>query len=298
MSALPIDQAATLRDLMLQQPDPPRNGARVTAIASGKGGVGKTTCAVNLALSLARRGRRVLLIDADLGTANIDVMLNLEAPLHLGHVLEGRRKLSEIVRSVPVRSGGRGTAPELRVVLGASGIGSTGGYSEPDRRRLVELLATLEQSADLILIDCGAGVAPSVTSFARAADELLLVTTPEPTALTDAYALVKTLHQLGDAPATRVLVNQVRDAAEGRHVGDRLAEVAARFLGRVVTPLGSVPRDDSVGRAVRQRRALVELLPGSPAAAAFSMLAQRWEQERPAGERRAGFFGRMVRFFC
>lgn len=299
MSALPVDQATQLR-LLMQQGDrlsaptasvsPQSAGprARVLAIASGKGGVGKTNIAVSLALALARRSQRVVLVDADLGTANIDVVMNVQSPYGLSDVIAGRRSLD----AVAVR-----LDPNLRLIAGASGLSAAADLGALERRRLIDELAGLEADCDLILLDCGAGISQNVLAFARAADELLLVTTPEPTALTDAYALIKVLSRTELRPPIALVVNQAATLREGQVVADRVASVAARFLGVPLTSYGHILRDPHVGQAVRQRVPLMNRFPRCPAAACIAALAQRVAVSPPAVRNKSGFFRRALGFF-
>src|SRR3954447_16522594 len=177
--SLMVDQAAQLRSLVRQ-----RRRASVIAVTSGKGGVGKSNVAVNLAIQLSKAGKRVVLLDADLGLANVDVLCNVDLTTNLSHVIARKKELREVMVDAP---GG------FRLIGGASGLARMADLADADRQRLVEALAELEQTADVILIDTGAGISPNVLTFTRAADHVLVVTTPEPTAITDAYAVIKVI---------------------------------------------------------------------------------------------------------
>src|SRR3954471_2803638 len=183
-----FDQAASLRTMMGQ-----RAGANVIAVTSGKGGVGKSNVAVNLAIKFAAAGKNVVLLDADLGLANADVLCNIDLPCNLSHVIARKKELREVMVRAP---GG------FHLIGGASGLARMADLTDFDRQRLVDALGELEQQCDIILIDTGAGISPNVLSFTRAADHVLVVTTPEPTAITDAYAVVKVLHRDAAALAT------------------------------------------------------------------------------------------------
>lgn len=297
MSALPVDQATQLR-LLMRQGDrssapsesvkPQSCRSRVVAIASGKGGVGKTNIAVNLALALARRSQRVVLVDADLGTANVDVLMNVQSPYGLSDVIAGRRPLDDVAVRLD---------PNLRLVPGASGLPAAADLGALERRRLIDELARLEADCDIILLDCGAGISQNVLAFARAADELLLITTPEPTALTDAYALIKVLSRTDHRPPIALVVNQAASLREGQVVADRVASVAARFLGVPLTSYGHILRDNHVGQAVLQRVPFVNRFPTCPAAACITALAQRVSVRPPAVRNKGGFFRRALGFF-
>lgn len=294
MSAIPKDQAAELRVLMETRAStapPPagrRRTAHVVAVASGKGGVGKTNIAVNLAICLARRGLRVVLVDADLGMANADVIMNVQPTYDLSHVIRGERTIDEVV--VRLEDG-------LRLVAGASGLASIADLSPFGRQELITELGSLETQSDLIILDCGAGISQNVLAFAHSANELLMVTTPEPTALTDAYALIKVLSRAPRPPPVGLIVNQSNSTREGHLVAQRVASVAARFLGIGLTAAGFVLHDQHVSLAVRQRIPLVVKYPDSPAATCIAALAERIDRSLSARRCGSGFFRRVARFF-
>ncbi|GAB4197090.1 MAG: MinD/ParA family protein [Phycisphaeraceae bacterium] len=244
--------------------------ATTIAVTSGKGGVGKTSISVNLSVQLARMGRQVILMDADLGTANADVICNLNTPRNLSHVVAGRCSLSEAVIEAP---GG------FRLIAGASGLSQMAALSEFERARLMEQMRDLECRADLILIDTGAGIGPNVLGFLLAVDQILVVTTPEPTAITDAYAVIKTTAREArgrrDALDIRLLVNQVRDDREARQVYDRVAGVCKKFLSITPRYAGHVTADPRVSHAVRRRQPFVLEHPTTSASMCLHRLAHR-----------------------
>lgn len=263
------DQASRLRAMTrpLEPPrgtddrpgDQPARRAAVVTVSSGKGGVGKTTLCVNLAIALAELGRRVTLIDADLGLANADVMCGLTPARRLDGVLAAGGSLRDIALDAP---GG------FRLVPGAAGVERMTELTPRDRCRLLAALADLERDADLVLVDTAAGLGRGVTSFMRSADAAIVVTTPEPTALADAYALIKCVRQprapssLGRADSPQesdqarpvLVVNEASGEREAGAVHARLAAVAERFVGYTLPLLGWVPRDDHASAAVRRRR--------------------------------------------
>lgn len=259
------DQASRLRALVDEGNDAGAGAQRpfrILAVASGKGGVGKTNLCVNLAATAARRGTRVYLIDGDLGLANADVICGVNTSAHLGHVIEGRCSLEEIAVEGPCG---------LRLISGASGITRLAHLDATQRRRIIDGLASLDTLADLVVIDCGAGIGLSVLSFIAESDLALIVTTPEPTAIADAYALIKSLvtrARSGLAPAARIalVVNQARRAGEASSVHRRIDTVARRFLGEPVELAGWIPLDPGVRDAVRARRPFVEHAPRGRAA--------------------------------
>lgn len=301
MSVAPVDQATRLRDMMRTNTAPaaprPRTthlhasragSARAIAVASGKGGVGKTVIASNLAIALARQGHRVVLVDADLGTANIDVVMSIDAPYDLSHVVRGERSIEDVAIEVE---------PGLRVVAGASGLASIADLSANARMALIDGLSSLEQGADLIVLDCGAGISQNVLSFALAADLILVVTTPEPTSLTDAYALVKVVARSPNPPEIGVVVNQASGEREAREVGQRLASVAHKFLGVTLRTAGHIRQDDHVRRAVRQRLPVLARYPRSPGAIGLTALARRVAGSSADGPGPGGFFRRVADLF-
>ena len=279
-----IDQATQLRSLVRQQR---RQRASVIAITSGKGGVGKSNVAVNLSIKLASAGKSVVLLDADLGLANADVLCNIDLPYNLSHVIARKRELHEVMVTAP---GG------FKLIGGASGLARMADLTDFDRSRIVESLMAVEHSADTIVIDTGAGISPNVLSFTRAADHVLVVTTPEPTAITDAYAVIKVITKDGLDRRISLLVNQVRSAAEGRMVHERVAKVAKNFLGVNVLDAGHLVMDDHVRRAVLQRVPFLLSAPKCAASFCVTQLAMRFEQGiAPAAD--GGFFNRMSKWF-
>jgi flagellar biosynthesis protein FlhG len=293
-----LDQAAHLRSLMgtstvPQQPQPARHRATVIAVTSGKGGVGKSNISVNLAVQLASVGKRVVLLDADLGLANADVLCNVDLPANLSHVIARRRDVRDVMVDAP---GG------FKLIGGASGLARMADLSDDDRERIVSALAELEGQSDVILIDTGAGISPNVLSFTRAADHVLVVTTPEPTAITDAYAVIKVLskqYALAEEDGRRVslLVNQVRSPVEAKIVYDRIAKVARQFLAVPVLDAGYVSDDDEVPTSVRRRIPFTIAAPKCPASLCIAQLAMRLEKGVSTRNERSGFFNRMGKWF-
>jgi flagellar biosynthesis protein FlhG len=263
---------------------PQRRAARVVAITSGKGGVGKTNVAVNLAARLARMARRVIVLDADLGLANADVVCNVGSAGNLAHVVAGRRKLEDVMVDAP---GG------FSLIPGASGLSQMAAMSEFERARLLQMLRQIESEHDLIIIDTGAGISPNVLSFVLAADEILVVTTPEPTSVTDAYAMIKTISRRSEAAKVGLLVNMAKDRAEARRVFERMNAVCRRFLGLSLTSAGYVVNDPHVGLAVRRRRLFALEYPECPAGLCMTQLAHRLDRHA-AEPRESGFFQRVA----
>lgn len=278
-----IDQATQLRSLVAQSR---RQRASVIAITSGKGGVGKSNIAVNLSIKLASAGKNVVLLDADLGLANADVLCNIDLPFNLSHVIARKKDLSEVMVTAP---GG------FKLIGGASGLARMADLTDFDRRRIVESLVAVEHEADTIVIDTGAGISPNVLSFTRAADHVLVVTTPEPTAITDAYAVIKVISKDGMDRRISLLVNQVRSLDEARLVHDRISRVAKNFLGVNVLDAGHMVADEQVRRAVVQRVPFLLSAPRCAASFCITQLAMRFEQGIALSQD-GGFFARMTRW--
>jgi flagellar biosynthesis protein FlhG len=269
--------------------------ARAIAVCSGKGGVGKSNLAVNLAVVLSQMDLKVCLLDADLGTANADVLCSLSPRRTIEHVVNGQCRLWEAMMLAP---GG------FRLIPGASGVANLADLGAAPRRSLLQQLAALERIADVILIDTGAGISLNVMSFAAAAHTAVVVTTPEPTAVTDAYALIKTLHARAPASNVELVVNMTGRRDEAERVFGRMDRVCRTFLNRPLTYAGSVPRDRAVLEAVRQRMPFTLLSPDSAATVATRGLARRLigydEPTTPDAEQAApkhGFVARLMGLF-
>ncbi len=262
----------------------PVHHARVLAITSGKGGVGKTNFTSNLGLAIAKAGHRVVAVDADLGLANLHVVLGITPHYTLEHVLNGTKTLAEALYSAPYG---------MQVLGGASGIADIANLKEEQRGTLLQTLRQLDTQTDLLLLDTGAGVSEGVLSFLNAAQEILIVTTPEPTSLTDAYATMKVV--LRENPEARFLlvVNMASNEQEARAVAERLNAIAARFLHASIQYLGYVPFDTQVRNAVRSQKPFVVENPDAPAAQAIRQIAGRIV-EIPAAQQRSGGLSAML----
>jgi flagellar biosynthesis protein FlhG len=246
--------------------------ARITAVTSGKGGVGKTFVSANLAAALAQRGERVLVLDADLGLANLDVVLNLSPKITLHDVFTGKHRLEDAI--VPVAGG-------FSVLLAGSGMVEYSRLTPEVRDQLLATIEAVTPRFDRVLLDTGAGISDVVLYTVSLAQEVLVVTTPEPTAMTDAYATIKVLAATQGRRALRLVVNQVLKPGEGRTIRGQLQQVVDRFVspgldGPLTLELvGEVPVDPTVREAVQKRQLLFEAFPGSPAAQAMLALAAR-----------------------
>jgi len=239
---------------------------QVIAVTGGKGGVGKTNVSVNLSVSLAQSGRRVVLMDADLGLANVDVLLGLKPTHNIANLLAGECGLREIMVEAP---GG------LRIVPASSGTQSLVNLSAHEHAELIHAFSEMEDEIDVLVVDTAAGISESVVSFVRAAQEVLVVVCDEPTSITDAYALIKLLNRDSGMNRFRVLANMVRSEQEGRNMYAKLTTVTDRFLDVTLQYVGSIPYDESVRKAVQKQQPVCRAFPRSPAAQAFSKLAQK-----------------------
>jgi flagellar biosynthesis protein FlhG len=253
-------------------PIPARPHIRSIALTSGKGGVGKTSIATNLAIAFARQGRRVLLVDGDLSLANVDLLMGVVPQKNLGDVIFGRASIEQVVLK---------TADGVLLLPSASGVEELADLDDFRRERLLRELARLEDSVELILLDTGSGIGRQTIHFARAADEVVVVTTPEPTAFSDAYATLKVLSQGRLHGRPGIVVNMAATPEEGRETERRIRLVAERFLHLKPEYLGHIALDPSVGRAVRQQQPLLKAFPRSPAAAGIEALAARLLVEPP-----------------
>lgn len=239
---------------------------RVVAVASGKGGVGKTQLVANLAVSYARRGWRVLALDGDLGLANLDIALGIQARQSMLDLIAGNATIEEVLTPGP---------DGMLVLPGCSGRYDLANLSVVERRALFAAVDGLEDDFDILLIDTGAGVGGNAVDFASAAETVVVVATCEPTSIADAYGLMKVVHSRSGIRRFHLVANMVRSVNEGEEVYNRLAELAERFLGVGVGYLGAVLHDPSVQRAVRQRSPVLVLEPRSSAALCIEAIANK-----------------------
>ncbi len=260
------DQASRLRDLAQgQAPESTLFNCRVVAITSGKGGVGKTNVVAGLAVSLARLRQRVIVLDADFGLANLDILLGLSPKYTLEHVLRGERVLEEILVEGP---------EGIRILPASSGIQELTRLDTSSELRLVQGLQRVSATADWLLIDTAAGIHDSVVKLLMAAQEVILVTTPEPTSLVDAYAMVKVIHLRDPNKPFWLLVNNGQGQDEAEETIAQLQAATERFLGRSLNVLGMVPADPFLLQSVRQQRCVADVFPRSPSARAFTQIAR------------------------
>ncbi|ACE84388.1 flagellar number regulator FleN [Cellvibrio japonicus Ueda107] len=243
---------------------------QVIAVSGGKGGVGKSNISVNLSIALAEMRRRVVLLDADLGLANVDVLLGIKATHTLADVLAGTHSLSEVLVTGP---GG------VKIVPASSGVQRMAELSAAEHAGLINAFNELSDQVDVLVIDTAAGISDTVISFVRAANEVVIVVCDEPSSITDAYALIKLLNKEYGMMRFRVVANMTRTAAEGQNMFNKLNSVCERFLDVTLQFVGQVPFDENVRKAVQKQKALLEFAPASKAAVAIRNLAQvvdRW----------------------
>lgn len=252
-----------------------RSRVRTLVVTSGKGGVGKSTLAANLAVALAQRGARIVLVDGDLAQASLDVLLGMHPRWDLGHVLAGEKTVDEIVVQGPAG---------VTLVPGASGKAELAELDDVRRELLMRSLGTADENADLMIVDTASGMNRQTLELCRSAHELLVMVTPEMTSFSDAYGLVKTLQKEGALPRSpRFIVNQVTTPEEADEAANRMQLFARHFLHLEVGLLGTVPFDTSVPRALRAQEPVVLVAPDSPAAIAYRALAARLWKPAPSG---------------
>lgn len=264
------DQAETLRtmrDRLGESTGVGKGGrpTRVFSITSGKGGVGKTAVVSNVAIALAKQGKKVLIIDADLGLANIDVVYGLTPRYNLNHFFNEERNLNGIIVEGPAG---------IKILPAGSGIQRFTRLDPQQKMRFIEALDCLHDGFDVVLIDTEAGISDNVTYFNVAAQDILVVTTPDPTAITDAYALMKLLSMQYHQKRFYLIVNQVKDADEGLDVYQKLTMVSNRYLDISIDYLGGIPMDKRMYESIRRQKAMVELYPRGKVSVAFESLAQ------------------------
>ena len=275
------DQAETLRAIntSLDAGAMANAGTAVYAITGGKGGVGKTALTANLAYNLALQGKRVLILDADLGLANIDVMFGLAPAYNLAHFFAGDQSLAAILTDGPLG---------IKILPAGSGIQQVTRLDNQQKVRLLDALDALQLTFDFLLIDTEAGISENVTYFNTAAQEIIVMTTPDPTAITDAYALMKLLSTEYHENHFNLVVNQVSKDSDALTVFKKLTMVASRYLDVSLDYLGSIPHDRQLTEAIRRQRVVSELYPHAKSAIAFANLAARLCLEPASQEPKGG----------
>ncbi|MDA8089868.1 MAG: MinD/ParA family protein [Nitrospiraceae bacterium] len=239
---------------------------KTLAVASGKGGVGKTNVVINLAVAASKLGKRVIILDADLGLSNVDVLLQLAPKYNIQHVMSGEKTLSEIMVDGP---------HGIKILPASSGVQELTSLDEFQRLKLMEEFDSYTGDFDLLIIDTAAGISENVAFFCVAAQETVIVTSPEPTAMTDAYALIKVLFTRYQEREFSVLVNSVRGPEEGFEVFKRLMMVTGKFLNVSLNYLGYIPFDGTIRKAVRAQRPFIDMFPSSDASRQVSGMAEK-----------------------
>ncbi|MBP5304256.1 MAG: MinD/ParA family protein [Lachnospiraceae bacterium] len=283
-----MDQATALRELVRNSKPTPIN-ARVITVTSGKGGVGKSSVAVNLAIAFAKQGRRVIILDADFGLANVEVMLGVRPTSNLADLMFRNKSIKDIITEGPDGIG---------FISGGSGIQEMTNLSKEQLINLSARLTELDELSDIIIIDTGAGISDAVMEFVMASSEVLLVATPEPTSITDAYALLKTLNKktsfVKEHSKIQLIANRVGDPDEGLELYNKLSLVVGKFLDISISYLGSVPKDNLMVKSVMMQKPVMALYPESQAARSFENLASKMlglEPVAPSGRKGiAGLF--------
>jgi flagellar biosynthesis protein FlhG len=256
---LTYDQASGLRRMKQQM-------VKVIAVTGGKGGVGKTNVTLNLAMAMAQMGKRVLVLDADLGLANCDVMLGLRVERNLSHVLSGEAELDDILVTGPFG---------IKIVPATSGTQSMTELSPAEHAGLIRAFSELRTQFDILLVDTAAGISDMVLSFSRASQDVLVVVCDEPSSITDAYALMKILSREHAVQKFKIVANMVRSLREGQELFAKLSRVTDRFLDVTLELVATIPFDENVRKAARKQKAFVEAFPKTPASLAIKTLATR-----------------------
>lgn len=271
-----MDQAEQLRLLVNKQQEQKkieRKVSRVITVTSGKGGVGKSTLTVNLAIQLSRLGKKVIILDADFGLANIEVMLGIRPDYNLADLMFRGKELKEIIIPGPENIG---------FISGGSGIQELSRLTREQVVYLVQKLYELDELADIILVDTGAGISDSVLEFVSASNEVLLVATPEPTSITDAYALLKTLNRRSgfskEDTVLRMVANRIKGNEEGEALYNKLGIVVEKFLNLKVEYMGGIPDDPNCGKAIMQQSPITLSEPRSASVKAIASIAAKIAQ--------------------
>jgi flagellar biosynthesis protein FlhG len=256
---LMYDQASGLRRMKQQM-------VKVIAVTGGKGGVGKTNVTLNLAMAMAQMGKKVLVLDADLGLANCDVMLGLRVEKNLFHVLSGEAELDDILIEGPFG---------IKIVPATSGTQSMTELSPAEHAGLIRAFSELRTAFDVLLVDTAAGISDMVLSFSRASQDVLVVVCDEPSSITDAYALMKILSREHAVQRFKIVANMVRSLKEGQELFAKLSRVTDRFLDVTLELVATIPFDENVRKAARKQKAFIDAFPKSPASLAVKTLANR-----------------------
>lgn len=284
-----MDQAEKLRSIVKAQNEPSERIARVITVTSGKGGVGKSSVSINLAMQFRKQGKSVIIFDADFGLANIEVMFGAIPKYNLADMIFRGKGFKDIIVEGP---------EGICFISGGSGINGLGNMNREQVQYLVYKLKELESMADIIIIDTGAGISDSVLEFVASSGEVLLVTTPEPTSITDAYALLKALNARASFEKNntiiKVITNRVSGYEEGKNLYNKLEVVVRKFLDINLKFLGIIPMDMNLSKAVMQQKPITSAYPNSPATKAFERMAEALLENKEAEEVRKNGLARAV----
>ena len=257
---------------------------KIIAVSSGKGGVGKTNVSVNLAISMAKQKKEVMLLDADLGMANVDVLLGLNTEYDLSHVISGERTLEEIIVDGP---------SNIKIIPASSGINKMANLTPAEQTGLINAFSELGNVVDALIIDTGAGISNTVVNFCKASQDVIVVVHDEPASITDAYAFIKVMSRHHNVSRFHVLANMTHDVHEGRNLFKKLSKATDRFLDVILTFIGAVPYDEKLRKSIQHQRAVVEAFPRSPSALAFKRISRQideWEQNDTKSTGQLKFF--------
>jgi flagellar biosynthesis protein FlhG len=254
-------------------------GPKIVAVTSGKGGVGKTNVVANLSVSLSELGKKVVVLDADFGLANLDVLLGLTPRYHLGHVLFGNKTLTEIMIQGP---------KGIQIIPASSGLQRMSELTLAQRNHLIESFTHLDTDTDYFIIDTAAGISRNVIHFLLSAQEVIVVSAPEPTAIVDAYAVIKIILAEDNKKPIQVLINSVEQAEDAHEVFCQINSVVKRFLNREIDYLGHIERDSHVPQAVRSQMLVTHRFPNAPASRCFRNLARRFAQQEVSDQSTGG----------
>ncbi|HHW30465.1 MAG TPA: MinD/ParA family protein [Clostridiaceae bacterium] len=257
-----------------------KSATKIITITSGKGGVGKTNITVNLAIALGELGKKVIILDADLGLSNIEVLLGIAPQYTLGDIIYNNKSIFDVITTGP---------NNIRFISGGSGADVLVKLNKEVLDRFILNIGMLDKIADIILIDTGAGLSDSVTSFIMAADEVILVTTPEPTSLTDAYALIKTVITKDRNKKINLIVNKAEDEREAKDIINKISLVVNRFLGVKLNPLGFILQDQAVVKSVKQQNPFYMKYPNSDATKSIKDISKKIVENDEQGFSEGGF---------
>ena len=284
MNAINTNEATHLGQMMSDE----SSRAKVLAITSGKGGVGKSNIAANLAVCLAASNKKVTLLDADMGMGNLDIIMNVDSRLSIADAIDGDMDLEDVIQE---GAGG------VDLICGGSGLEKLAHLNKFQQERLLSDLDRLAANSDVIVIDTAAGIGRGVTSFCQAADHVLVIATPEPTAMTDAYAMIKVLASKSYSGRISVLINMADSPEEGKRIYRQIAEVASRFLNVAVYEAGVICKCDKLTNAVRMRTPVVLAYPRAKITASLVMVAARILRKQNVNSGKEGFFKKVMNLF-